>query len=75
MTTDCKLLRRSAVEEKVGLKCSAIYSRLDPKSESYDPDFPRPIRLGKGVRPPIAWLQAEVDAWIERQVELSRSAA
>lgn len=73
MTSDYKLLRRPDVERKVKLGCSAIYARLDPKSAYYDPTFPKPIRLGSGKNPPVAWIDAELDAWIKRQVDLSRA--
>jgi prophage regulatory protein len=66
------LRRRQFIEEKTGLSCSAIYSRMDPKSPHFDPDFPRPIKLGKGKNPPVAWIEAEVDAWIEAKITNSR---
>jgi len=70
-----RLLRRQQVEDRVALSCSAIYARLDPNSPYYDPAFPRPIKLGNGKRPPIAWVESEVDAYITGRIEASRAAA
>jgi prophage regulatory protein len=70
-----RLIRRKQLEEKIGLGRSAIYDRLNKKSPSYDPEFPRPIELGSGKNPPIAWDESEVDAWIAKQIERSRQAA
>lgn len=69
-------IRRSQVEKKIGLGRSAIYAKLDPKSSSFDPEFPRPIKLGgKSHNAPVAWVEAEIDAWMERRIESSRLAA
>ena len=46
------LIKRRQVEIKSTISCSGIYARMDPKSPSYAPTFPRPIRLGNGVNPP-----------------------
>ena len=69
------IIRRSDLEAKVGLSCSTIYNRLDKKSKTYDPDFPKPIKLGKGKNPPVGWLLSEVDGWIEAQIQFSRKVA
>lgn len=45
-----------------GLSRSTIYLRLNEE----DGDFPKPINLG-GRR--VGWIEAEVDEWIERQME------
>ena len=34
----------------------------DPRSPYYDPDFPKPIRLGKRA---VGWRESEVIAWLE----------
>lgn len=63
------LLRRQQVEGVTGLSRSAIYSRLDSKSRYYDPTFPRPISLGANT---VAWVEAEIQAWINSKITLSR---
>lgn len=75
-STACpRLIKRQQVEDKVALSCSAIYARLDPKSPYFDPTFPRPIKLGNGKKPPVAWNEQEVDSWIASRIAASRAAA
>jgi len=47
-TSDLVIIRRSQVENRIGLSRSAIYDRLDESSPRHDPSFPRPIKLGTG---------------------------
>jgi predicted DNA-binding transcriptional regulator AlpA len=54
------------------LSCSAIYERMKPKSASYDPSFPKPIKLGTGKNPPVAWIESEIEAWLESKITNSR---
>lgn len=55
------LLDRHDVEVITKQKRSSLYARLNPKSPSFDPTFPVPVRLGaKSVR----WRASEVEAWI-----------
>lgn len=63
------ILRRAQLEKSVALSRSTIYERINPKSPSYDPTFPKPISLGTpGMKkPPVGWLEHEVIAWIEAQ--------
>jgi prophage regulatory protein len=53
-----RLIRLRDVEAKTGLKHSAIYQRIT------EGDFPRQVPLGPKA---VAWLEAEVDAWIDRR--------
>lgn len=71
------ILRRRQLEAKIGIKRTAIYDRLNPKSKSYDPSFPKPIKLGSGNgrHATVGWLEGEVDAWLTAQIEKSRSRA
>lgn len=70
--SNLRILRRVRLEKKIDLSRSAIYERLDPKSRYYDPDFPKPIKLGNGANPPVGWLEHEVDAWLNAQIAKSR---
>lgn len=56
------ILRIAALSGLLGRSRSAIYAMLDPSSPSYDPTFPRPIRLSPRT---IGWRQAEILEWIE----------
>lgn len=71
-----RIIRRKQLEERTGLSRSTIYSRINPKLPTYDPAFPRPIELGQGMKnPPVGWVESEVDAWLQAQVQKSRNAA
>lgn len=54
-----ELWRRPKVEEKTGLKRSAIYAAMA------DRKFPRPVRLGENS---VGWVAAEVEAWIKARI-------
>lgn len=56
MSTD-RIIRLPQVMNKVGMKKSAIYSRIK------DGDFPAPIKLGKHAS---GWLESAVDQWIRK---------
>lgn len=64
--------RRRNLETRLGLSRSTIYDKINPKSPRYDATFPKPIRLGGCA---VGWLTHEVDEWLARQIEASRSAA
>ncbi|MCK6411482.1 MAG: AlpA family phage regulatory protein [Azonexus sp.] len=73
---EIRILRRKQLEDRTGLSRSTIYARLNPKSPSYDPTFPKPIELGHGMKnPPVGWLESEVESWLTAQIEMSRKAA
>lgn len=57
-----RLLKRSAVEEKVGLKSSQIYRLIEWGL------FPAPVPLTENAR---RWLVHEVDEWLKGRVALS----
>lgn len=67
-----RILRLPEVSAKIGLSRSAIYARLDKKSRYYDATFPEPIPLGHTPRPPVGWIETEIDAWVERLVRDAR---
>lgn len=69
-----RLIKRPAVESKTTLSRSFLYEKMNPASAKYDPEFPKPIKLGEGKNPPVAWDECAVDAWIERQIAKSRQA-
>jgi len=63
MTTT--ILRLPAVKTRTGLSRSTIYLRMENGS------FPEPISLGPRS---IGWVEAEIEAWIQEQIEESRKA-
>lgn len=57
------LIRQAEVLEKCSFSRSTLYRLIESE------DFPRPIRLSKRS---VAWLEHEINAWIQRRIELSR---
>lgn len=53
--SNVKIIRMPALEQKVGLKKSAIYKRIK------ESDFPKPVRFGSHA---TGWLESDVDDWI-----------
>jgi len=69
------ILRLKKLQERIGLKRSAIYDRLYPKSPRYDPTFPKPVKLGNRDRAAMGFVESEIEEWLARQIEKSRQAA
>lgn len=59
------ILRLPAVMSCTGLSRSSIYLRVSQGT------FPKPVSLG--VRA-VGWIEAEIQEWLQRQIELSRQA-
>ncbi len=51
-----RMLRLRGVEECVGFSRSAIYRAME------DDGFPRPVRIGRRA---VAWVESEVQAWLD----------
>jgi prophage regulatory protein len=60
------ILRLPAVKTSTGLSRSTIYLRVSQGT------FPKPVSLGGRA---VGWLEAEVQEWLQRQIEASRNAA
>ncbi|HEY3599724.1 MAG TPA: AlpA family transcriptional regulator [Paraburkholderia sp.] len=60
-----RIIRLPEVCNMVGLSRSVIYVRIKEKK------FPAPIKLGYSS----GWIESEVQAWIERQINASRGEA
>jgi prophage regulatory protein len=58
-----RVLRLPAVKEKTGLSRSTIYARVAQGT------FPAALILGPNT---VGWLEADVEAWIEKQIAASR---
>ena len=57
------ILRLPTVKASTGLSRSTIYLRVSEGT------FPRPVRLGGRA---VGWLEAEIQGWLQRQIEASR---
>lgn len=60
------ILRLPAVKARTGLSRSTIYLRVAEGT------FPKPVSLGGRA---VGWVEAEIQQWLERQIEASRKAA
>ncbi len=58
-----KILRLSEIKNVTGLSRSTIYLRISEQR------FPKPINLGGRA---VGWLEDEIEAWIDLQVQQSR---
>ena len=61
-----KILRLRSVTARTELSRSCIYRFVTLGK------FPKPIRLGPRA---VGWLEAEVEAWIEKRIAESRTGA
>ena len=61
-----QILRLPAVQERVGLKRSAIYDAIKCG------DFPKPIKLTKRA---VGWKAEDVSAWIAGKIAAAENAA
>jgi prophage regulatory protein len=59
-----RIIRLPEVEASVGIKKTAIYQKIDPKHKNYDPDFPKPIKIGKSA---VGWLESAIQAYIRKK--------
>ena len=67
-----KILRQRQVSEITGIGRAGLYNLTDPRNRSYDPTFPRPIKLGLRA---VGYIEAEIMAWIDQQASGQRGGA
>ena len=60
------ILRLPVVKARTGLSRSTIYLRIS------EGNFPKPVSLGGRA---VGWIEAEVNEWLNQQIEASRKAA
>ena len=61
-----RLLRLTDVRERVPYSRSTIYQLIAQGK------FPKPINIGERA---VAWLESEIDAWIQARIESGRAGA
>ncbi|WP_151830251.1 helix-turn-helix transcriptional regulator [Acinetobacter junii] len=60
------ILRLKEVIGFTGVSRSVIYEKLNKKSKSYDPSFPKPIKLSLNA---VGWFEHEIIQWLELKAE------
>lgn len=65
--TNRRAIRLREVLKILGISKSTLYSRLNPASTGFDPEMPKPFKLGKQTseRAPSVWWESEVIAYLE----------
>lgn len=53
-----------------GLSRSMIYFKMNPNDKRFDADFPTSIKISESS---VAWVEHEVEAWIEARITASRA--
>jgi prophage regulatory protein len=56
------IVRPSEIKAVTGISRTSAYSKLDPKSPGFDPEFPKPLKLGAKS---VGWRIDELQAWLE----------
>lgn len=62
---DLRMMKLKAVTDKCQISRSTIYDKLDSKSRRYDPEFPKPRKLGQNS---VAWIEEEINTWIRTRL-------
>jgi len=57
-----EIIRRKALEARIGLSCSTIYMMMS------EGRFPRPIKIGRRA---VGWRASDVEEWLETLTEVS----
>jgi len=61
---EIRILRRREVQARCGLSRSTIYLKIAQNA------FPKQVTLGGGRA--VGWVEAEITAWLEEQIDASR---
>lgn len=63
-----RIIRIKQVQERVGLSRSTIYDRINERFPRYDPEFPKPAKLGAYA---VGWLEESINEWINKRMNRS----
>ncbi|KAB2923695.1 MAG: AlpA family phage regulatory protein [Dechloromonas sp.] len=66
LPAELRVFRMTQIVAMVGKSRSSIYAMMNEKCPSFDPTFPRPLRLGKRT---VGWAMNEIQAWIAAKVK------
>ena len=57
------IVRPANMKPTIGLGKTTAYAKINPESASYDPTFPKPIRLSTRC---VGWRLDELQAWAKQ---------
>ncbi|WDM86047.1 AlpA family phage regulatory protein [Pseudomonas asiatica] len=66
---ELRVIRIGRLQAMLGLSRSTIYERTKPGSKWFDPDFPKPFKIGSYA---IGWDLREVRAFVELKKQVGR---
>jgi prophage regulatory protein len=61
-----RILKIHEVLEMTSLARATHFAKLNAKSASYDPEYPKPIKLGARS---VGYVEQEVVAWLQARME------
>jgi prophage regulatory protein len=64
--TPMKILKIHEVLEMTSLSRATHFAKLNEKSKSYDPDYPKPLKLGARS---VGYVEKEVIDWLQARME------
>lgn len=50
---------------------STLYDRINPKSKGFDPDFPRPFKMGNSIHSRSVWRQVDITSYLMSRAQSS----
>lgn len=65
-TTALRILKMREVLEITSLSRATHFAKLDKSSNSYDPGYPKPLKLGSRS---VGYVEQEVIDWIQAKME------
>ena len=63
------ILRMKQLQERIGIRRSAVYYKLDKNSPHHDPGFPCPVKISSRC---IGWIESEINVWLESRIRATR---
>lgn len=67
--TELRVIRINALRVMLGLSKSTIYERIKPTSKWFDPEFPKPFKIGGYA---VGWDLRDVRAFIELKKQVGK---
>lgn len=64
-----QLIRVAEVTTLTGYSRSSVYNLMSPSSPQFDPSFPKQVHLSRGNKGAVAWVLAEVEAWLQARIQ------